>query len=219
MKDSAPSSAVPRWVQSINALLHEPPASYFAHTSFWLILLGFLVPLVTFLYFPIQFMNQILRWLVFYKQDNLEYVNQVKKSPDREMAIVITGCDSGFGKELALYAAHELGYVVFAGCLDHTSWKDESATMIRLGTGCIIPFNMNVTKDADVQAAVQRVRDWLNEKEEASSANTRKHGQRILHALVNNAGVGRGGLIDWTTEDLADFHICMDGMFRGFFLA
>jgi short chain dehydrogenase len=207
IKDPAPSSKVPRWLQSVNASLHEAPTSDLAHACYWWIVLGFLAPLLTLLYIPFQFLNQLLRWAVFQSDDVYYDCNHQGGHHDiGEMAIVITGCDSGFGKELALYAAHELGYVVFAGCLDHTSsWKREGESNAIHSGANIIPFTMNVTKDADVQAAVQRVRNWLNESPKESSK------RRVLHALINNAGVGRGGLIDWATEDLADFHFCMDG--------
>jgi short chain dehydrogenase len=209
--DPGSSSKAPRWMQSINALLHEPPASDFAHTGYWWIVLGFLAPLLTLLYVPLQLVRQILCWTVFYRDDSYYDCNQRggRLHDIEEMAIVITGCDSGFGKELALYAAHELGYVVFAGCLDHTtSWKMEDEGSVNGSGFKIIPFTMDVTKDADVQAAVQRVRNWLNE----SPKETMK--QRVFHALVNNAGVGRFGLIDWASKDLADFHFCMDGTWK-----
>jgi len=35
---------------------------------------------------------------------------------ERELGVCITGCDSGFGKDLALALAKK-GYTVFAGCL------------------------------------------------------------------------------------------------------
>lgn len=208
-KDPALSSKVPRWMQSINASLHEPSKSDLAHCGFWCVVLGFLAPLVALVYVPIQLLNQLLRWTVFYHNDMYYDKKNLRRNHSDlgEMAIVITGCDSGFGKELALYSAHELGYVVFAGCLDPTSsWKVENENVATSQDGsCIIPFTMDVTKDSDVQAAVQRVRDWLNE---APKENAKR---RVFHALINNAGVGRGGLIDWATEDLADFHFCMDG--------
>jgi NAD(P)-dependent dehydrogenase (short-subunit alcohol dehydrogenase family) len=44
-----------------------------------------------------------------------------------------------------------------------------------------------------VQAAASRVNQWLGK------------GGNYLHAVVNNAGIGHGGLVDW---------LDMDGEFR-----
>ena len=35
---------------------------------------------------------------------------------DEELAVITTGCDSGFGQKLA-FALAQKGYVIFAGCL------------------------------------------------------------------------------------------------------
>jgi NAD(P)-dependent dehydrogenase (short-subunit alcohol dehydrogenase family) len=52
---------------------------------------------------------------------------------------------------------------------------------------------MDVTLDDQVQAAASRVNQWLGK------------GGNYLHAVVNNAGIGHGGLVDW---------LDMDGEFR-----
>ena len=49
----------------------------------------------------------------------LLFQNRAKVVPiseKRELAVCITGCDSGFGKDVALALAKK-GYTVFAGCL------------------------------------------------------------------------------------------------------
>lgn len=112
--------------------------------------------------------------------------------PECSLGVVITGCDSGFGKELALASANA-GYMVFAGCLDpESSWP--GALPPRL-----IPLKMDVTKDSEVDQAVRVVEKWLAEND----SNT-------LYALVNNAGVGRMGLVDWL--DMESFEYCINGM-------
>ena len=68
--------------------------------------------------------------------------------------------------------------------------------------GKIYPILLDVTKDEQVQTAKQVVQDWL--KPESSSSTTK----RYLHAIVNNAGIGKIGYIDWI--DLTDYQQCMD---------
>lgn len=82
--------------------------------------------------------------------------------------IVITGCDSGFGRELAL-TLYEKGWKVYAGCLSDKGIKE----LAEKGDGTLIPIKLDVTKQADIDAAVKRV-----EKDNPDG----------LFALVNNAG-------------------------------
>ncbi|KAL3939124.1 MAG: hypothetical protein SGBAC_006104 [Bacillariaceae sp.] len=116
---------------------------------------------------------------------------------DEEVAVVITGCDSGFGKEIAFRLAAE-GFHVFAGILNPSS-KD-----LFLGEPLIQPIVLDVTKEKDVQNSYEVVSKWIKE----GGGNKNKKKQRCLHALVNNAGLGRFGLIDWNTMD--DYEICMN---------
>jgi NAD(P)-dependent dehydrogenase (short-subunit alcohol dehydrogenase family) len=127
------------------------------------------------------------------------------------LAVVITGCDTGIGRELAWRAA-DRGYIVFAGCLDPTvSWNKSDATMLTKGT--IFPLPMDVTKDDQVQTVVAKVTAWLQEEATPTTppnpTTTRTPPKRILHAVINNAGVGVGGLVDWT--EMATFQYCLDG--------
>jgi hypothetical protein len=124
-------------------------------------------------------------------------------TPAPHLAVVVTGCDSGFGRELALSAA-DAGFTVFAGCLTpQTSWPGPTSPRL-------IPLLMDVTNDEQVQEAVRSVEQWLAA---ASSAATDDNGQppkpRRLHALVNNAGVGGIGLVDWM--DVKFYELCING--------
>jgi NAD(P)-dependent dehydrogenase (short-subunit alcohol dehydrogenase family) len=110
---------------------------------------------------------------------------------DKELAVVITGCDSGFGKELCFRLAAE-GFHVFAGIL-----KPSSNDLFR-GEPLIQPLVLDVTNEKDAQNAYELVIKWTKEGDK----------QRCLHSLVNNAGLGRFGLIDWNTMD--DYEICMN---------
>ena len=116
------------------------------------------------------------------------------KNDGEELAVIITGCDSGFGQKLA-FALAQKGYVVFAGCLSPGATKQFE------GESRIISMIMDVTKDDQVQAAANTVNKWLV----VGDGKTK----RYLHACVNNAGIGHGGLVDWL--DLTTFQQDMDG--------
>jgi hypothetical protein len=93
-------------------------------------------------------------------------------------AVFITGCDSGFGQgvAIALYAA---GWRVYAGCLTDAGVKELAE---RCSGPTMVALQMDVTQQADIDRVVGRIR------EEVPAG---------LFALVNNAGVGRGAVVDW----------------------
>ena len=73
-------------------------------------------------------------------------------------AVLITGCDTGIGNELAKILDFA-GFHVFAGCLDTSS---EGAQRLRVECSPFLKLvNMDVTRDDHVQHAVQYVRDNL----------------------------------------------------------
>lgn len=124
-------------------------------------------------------------------------------TPAPHLAVVVTGCDTGFGRELALAAA-DAGFTVFAGCLTpQTSWPGPTSPRL-------IPLLMDVTNNEQVHEAVRSVEQWL-----AAATATDDDSQppttprRRLHALVNNAGVGGIGLVDWM--DVKFFELCING--------
>mmetsp|Transcript_4412 Transcript_4412/g.11118 ORF Transcript_4412/g.11118 Transcript_4412/m.11118 type:complete len:166 (-) Transcript_4412:45-542(-) len=117
-----------------------------------------------------------------------------KNHANEELAVAVTGCDSGFGREFAMVAAQE-GFVVFACCLQKESFLQFEYT------DRIIPLQVNVTNDDSVEAAAKTVQCWTNEKTSSK--------KRVLHALCNNAGIGIGHYFDWT--DLVVYQKVMDG--------
>ena len=73
-------------------------------------------------------------------------------------SVLITGCDTGIGHELAKYL-DSIGFHVFAGCLDTSS---EGAQRLRVECSPFLKLvNMDVTRDDHVQHAVQYVLDNL----------------------------------------------------------
>ncbi|KAK7068739.1 hypothetical protein SK128_026624 [Halocaridina rubra] len=95
-------------------------------------------------------------------------------------AVLITGCDSGFGKLLAL-RLDTMGYKVYAGCLmpdgkGAMSLKQEASSKLSV-------VSLDVTKDDEVRAAYKYIEDDLGDKK--------------LWAVVNNAGIAAVTEIEW----------------------
>lgn len=97
------------------------------------------------------------------------------------MVILVTGCRSGFGLEIARAAARR-GHTVYAGLRDLGT-----ADALRQATAGlpVHPIQLDVTDPAQRQAAVERV---LAE-------------QGRIDALVNNAGIAIGGYLEMLDED------------------
>jgi len=97
-------------------------------------------------------------------------------------SVLITGCDSGFGEATAI-ELYNRGLKVFAACLTSEGVvRLENLSKTGSGKGQLFPFVCDITKDADIEQAVQFVT--------ANSPNG-------LWALINNAGIGAGGPIEW----------------------
>ncbi|OWF35222.1 17-beta-hydroxysteroid dehydrogenase type 6-like [Mizuhopecten yessoensis] len=95
-------------------------------------------------------------------------------------AVIITGCDSGFGNSLAR-RLDKLGFKVFAGCL---APDRKGATQLEEDSGGRIQVvELNVTDDQHVRCAVRFVKQNL--------------GDHTLWACVNNAGIAVFQEIEW----------------------
>ncbi|XP_061846610.1 D-beta-hydroxybutyrate dehydrogenase, mitochondrial [Colius striatus] len=110
-------------------------------------------------------------------------------------AVLITGCDSGFGHLLAL-RLHRLGFTVFAGCLCPGG---EGARRLQreAGDGRLRVLRLDVTRARDVLAAKELVLSHLPE--------------RGFWGLVNNAGISTFGETGWLSmekyEKFADVNL------------
>ncbi|NWI62537.1 BDH protein, partial [Todus mexicanus] len=102
-------------------------------------------------------------------------------------AVLITGCDSGFGQLLAL-RLHRLGCTVFAGCLCP---RGHGAQRLRreaaLSGGRLTVLRLDVTRDSDVLEAKELVLRNLPE--------------RGFWGLVNNAGISTFGETGWLSME------------------
>ena len=106
-------------------------------------------------------------------------------------AVIITGCDTGFGNSIAKELFLE-GFSVYACCLDPES--DSSQSLARISknlsgnsSGKIILLKVDVTNQDQVNQAVQLIDE-----------STTRHCEQV-YCLINNAGMILGGEIEWGT--------------------
>lgn len=108
---------------------------------------------------------------------------------DPNDAIVVTGAHTGIGKHAALTLAKE-GYTVFCGVRqleEHGQQLVQEAQKNQIDTSKIKPILLDVTKEDQVLAAVETVRQFM--------------GDRGLYGLFNNAGIGYYGAVEDTTME------------------
>ncbi|KAH7933958.1 hypothetical protein HPB49_019590 [Dermacentor silvarum] len=112
-------------------------------------------------------------------------------------AVLITGCDTGFGYRLAKRLSRD-GFLVFAGCLNSTS---DGAEQLKTCSNIEV-LQLDVTKQEQVDDALHVVKKHL--------------GARELWSVVANAGVLRSGLLEWlSTDTIVDvFDVNVFGVLR-----
>lgn len=96
------------------------------------------------------------------------------------MVVIVTGARSGLGLEIAVAAAAR-GHVVYAGLRDPAT----AAELTARARGDLRPIPLDVTDPAQRDAAVAKI--------------LADHGR--IDALVNNAGVALGGMLEEIHED------------------
>uniref|UniRef100_A0A3Q1EG81 Zgc:113142 n=1 Tax=Acanthochromis polyacanthus TaxID=80966 RepID=A0A3Q1EG81_9TELE len=106
-------------------------------------------------------------------------------------AILITGCDSGFGHHLA-GSLERRGFVVFAGCLYPDGTGAQS--LVSQSSRNLKILKLDVTKDEDVKRAKAVIQENLPEEG--------------LWAVVNNAGISDWSEIEWSS--IEDFQHMVD---------
>jgi NAD(P)-dependent dehydrogenase (short-subunit alcohol dehydrogenase family) len=96
--------------------------------------------------------------------------------------VVITGASTGIGEACALRLAKD-GWRVFAGVRKEA----DGATLKSQATGDLRPIILDVTSDAQIEAAAKTVADAV--------------GAAGLQGLVNNAGISVNGPLEYLTSD------------------
>ncbi|KAF9910880.1 (2R,3R)-2,3-butanediol dehydrogenase [Linnemannia zychae] len=110
------------------------------------------------------------------------------------LVVIVTGTDSGFGKEIVEDLYQRGGYTIYATCLaNETVQKYQARDSTRLRA-----IQLDVTKQDDVN----RLR-----------AQVEAECPQGVYCVVNNAGINAGGLFDLTTEDA--FERVMDVNYMG----
>lgn len=93
-------------------------------------------------------------------------------------SVVISGCDTGFGHGVAVQL-DKLGFTVFAGVYAPDSQGAKQLKQKLSNRSHIV--KLDITKQIDIDNLVNYVKQHTNS----------------VYALINNAGIGAGGLIDW----------------------
>ena len=129
-------------------------------------------------------MEELLQWL---------WQRRAGRINPSGRAVLVTGCDSGFGR-LAALALRRRGFTVYAGCLTPAGCESlarEPGAAAAAGDGggggggaALVPCRLDVTKDADVEAVVATIRA----------------GAAPLWAVLNVAGVQLGALAEWSSQ-------------------
>ncbi|XP_075727482.1 17-beta-hydroxysteroid dehydrogenase type 2 isoform X2 [Rhipicephalus microplus] len=97
-------------------------------------------------------------------------------------AVLVTGCDSGFGYYL-VKSLSRIGFFVFAGCLDANS---DGANDLRTLDNVKV-LQMDISSEEQVNDAVATIKVGL--------------GSKVLWAVVCNAGMRNEGLLEWIPMD------------------
>nr|XP_027233117.1 D-beta-hydroxybutyrate dehydrogenase, mitochondrial-like [Penaeus vannamei] len=103
-------------------------------------------------------------------------------------AVLITGCDSGFGFATALFL-DQMGFRVFACCLLADGGGEGAQRLRREGSGRLHVLQMDVTQQEQIDSALSSVKDLLRPGE-------------VLWGLVNNAGINPYGAVEWTSMSI-----------------
>ncbi|XP_028290927.1 D-beta-hydroxybutyrate dehydrogenase, mitochondrial isoform X1 [Gouania willdenowi] len=103
-------------------------------------------------------------------------------------AVLVTGCDCGFGHELAKHL-HKMGFTVFAGCYLKDKGGEGAKDLEDFHSERMKVLQLDVCSDDQVNKAVELIRNHLQDS------------QRGLWAVVNNAGVSTFGEVEFTSMD------------------
>lgn len=98
--------------------------------------------------------------------------------------VLITGCDTGFGHEIALQL-NKTGFTVFAGCLFKDGPDAQSLVTKAANPEKMNILQFNVTKESDARSVYETI-----------EKHTEKTGQ-VFYSLINNAGISGFAPMEW----------------------
>nr|XP_045005681.1 D-beta-hydroxybutyrate dehydrogenase, mitochondrial [Jaculus jaculus]XP_045005682.1 D-beta-hydroxybutyrate dehydrogenase, mitochondrial [Jaculus jaculus]XP_045005683.1 D-beta-hydroxybutyrate dehydrogenase, mitochondrial [Jaculus jaculus]XP_045005684.1 D-beta-hydroxybutyrate dehydrogenase, mitochondrial [Jaculus jaculus]XP_045005685.1 D-beta-hydroxybutyrate dehydrogenase, mitochondrial [Jaculus jaculus]XP_045005686.1 D-beta-hydroxybutyrate dehydrogenase, mitochondrial [Jaculus jaculus] len=116
------------------------------------------------------------------------YASAGEVDPVGSKAVLITGCDSGFGFSLAKHL-HSKGFLVFAGCLMKDKGDAGVKELDSLKSDRLRTLQLNVCDNGEVERAVETVRSSLKDPEKG------------MWGLVNNAGISTFGEVEFTSME------------------
>lgn len=120
-----------------------------------------------------------ISWLIAAFVTKKFILPQIPKVDPTGKAILITGCDHGFGQLAALEFALNRGFHVFAGCLN-SQGAGARHLRDRINDQKLTIVQMDVTKPDEITAAERLVREKIEKGENGISE---------LYAIINNAGI------------------------------
>ncbi|KXJ21643.1 Retinol dehydrogenase 7 [Exaiptasia diaphana] len=106
-----------------------------------------------------------------------------KISNVKDKFVLITGCDSGFGKETAT-RLETIGFNVIACCLT----KEGQHDLLKNSKGRITPVCMNVTKSEEIKQVYEQVKGIIPK-------------DLGLWAIINNAGIMTLAPLEWVSME------------------
>lgn len=119
--------------QYINKMLHTEPYSFIFHGLFWGTILTFACPMIGWALLVLT-LSKGVRILLNWDMSNgmIDPKEEVSKGENRkEFAVYITGCDTGFGKDLT-FALASKGFVVFPACLTENGIKQYQGEFLNI---------------------------------------------------------------------------------------
>ena len=113
--------------------------------------------------------------IVRYYFAQITFISPVSK------AVLITGCDSGFGL-LAAKALDTYGFHVFAGCLQPRGLGGQR--LYKTTSNRLRILNLDVTQPGDIEAAIKEIEE----------------SDLQLWAVINNAAITDWGPVEWDSD-------------------